>query len=577
MPNPARSIRAGALTAGLALAASLLAPLAQADETTAPSTPPSSPATSAPRTSTPTTSAGPPTSSLTPSSPPPSSSTSKQVAAEQPDLRISAQLLAEGDLVNGQEFQTKVVLTNAGKGIARSVRGNIRRPSSLSLSSLEWREFDPYGPGGTLAPGASVTLHLTTRVSLDQANLTSTTFLVTTENELNPADNSVVVRHRIVDPSTKGEIAGLLYGDRNDNGVPDPGEELAGVDAHLRPPCCEPEIKGRTDSAGRFSFPGLPAGAYSLDFRNLPGGWVFETAEKVLVDGSPRSTKVAARALRPETDVLSVSMSFTKKTYRVGEQAQVRLTLTNRGRRTLTDLEAGCNRSGEGPHIGGGPEWNPLPAKLTLRPGETRVLHPSGKVPDSAAKFGYTFAVCDFGRANQPVTGRPEAYTEAKAHAEKASTWGHVYHDKNGNGDRDEGEGLARTKIGLTDRDTGRLVATATTDGNGRIEYTGVPAGRYNMHIFGPWVVESISSEHVTVVAPPYNGSGWVAKVKPGAQQPDPAPAENPADPADPAPPANKKLASTGADVTELSLLAVLVLAAGTALVYGTRRRRRTR
>ncbi|MGO1055700.1 MSCRAMM family protein [Crossiella sp. CA198] len=551
--------------------------MAHADQTSATSTPP---ATSSATPSAVTPSPTPPTtapSSATPSATTPvttSSNPAKKEAADQPDLRITAELPVTGDLVNGQQFKTKVTITNAGKGVARSVRAT--EVSGSSLEAYGWGEFEMFLPGGTIEPGASVTLTPETKVHWRPENNTSTKFTVTTDNEANPADNSTTVTYRIVPPTTKGDIAGVLYGDRNGNRERDPGEELGGIKLIVSAASGAERFEGRTDASGRFGFPGLVAGAYSLDFQDLPDGWVLPDNPTVLVDGTERSTKVAVRAVRPETDVLTATMAFTKKSYRVGDQAQVRLTLTNKGDKTLTDIESACNRSGDGPHIGGGYEWQPLPGgKLTLKPGESRTFQPTGKVPDSAGKLGYTFAACDFGRAGTPESGRAEAATQARVPGEKGSSWGYVYHDKNGDGRREDDEGLANVKIGLIDPDTGRQVTTAVTNSTGRIEFTNIPVGGYRLHIYGPWTVAEISSGLVTVYAPPYSGNGWQAKVKPGTQLPDPAPAGDPADP-EPQPAPVKKLASTGADVTGLAGIGFLVLAGGAALVFAVRRRRVT-
>ncbi|GAA2788551.1 SdrD B-like domain-containing protein [Crossiella cryophila] len=515
-------------------------------------------------------------SATAPSSTTPSATTSnpaKKEAADQPDLRITAELPVTGDLVNGQEFQPKITITNTGKGVARSVRA---KHVSGSLSVYGWNELDPFGPGTTIEPGASLTARPRAQVRWQENNNTSTTFAVTTDNEATPENNAATVTYRIVPPSTKGDIAGVLYGDRNGNGQREAGEELTGIKVTTSAGGGIEQREGRTDAAGRFSFTGLPAGAYWVGFPELPDGWEIGGGNQtVLVDGTERSTKLLVRADRPETDVLAATMAFTKKSYRVGEQAQVRLTLTNKSAKTLTDIESACNRSGEGPHIGGH-EWQPLPGgKVTLRPGESRTFLPTGKVPDSAGKIGYIFAACDFGRVGTPESGRAEAATQARVPGEKGSSWGYVFHDKNGNDRPDDGEGLVNVKIGLIDPDSGRQVTTAVTDGTGRVEFTNILVGGYRMHIYGPWTVEEISSGLVTVYAPPWSGNGWQAKVKPGTQLPDPAPAENPADP-EPQPGPAKKLASTGADVTGLAGVGFLVLVGGAALVFAVRRRRVT-
>ncbi len=62
-----------------------------------------------------------------------------------------------------------------------------------------------------------------------------------------------------------------------------------------------------------------------------------------------------------------------------------------------------------------------------------------------------------------------------------ATISGYVYHDQSSDGDRDSGEqGVADTVISLVDAD-GRIVATTTTDENGRYEFDGIVPGEYSL------------------------------------------------------------------------------------------------
>jgi serine-aspartate repeat-containing protein C/D/E len=65
--------------------------------------------------------------------------------------------------------------------------------------------------------------------------------------------------------------------------------------------------------------------------------------------------------------------------------------------------------------------------------------------------------------------------------ASPGSISGYVYHDRSDDGTRDSGEeGIAVVEVRLLDV-SGRVVATKTTDPNGRYEFTGLAAGRYSL------------------------------------------------------------------------------------------------
>ncbi|HEV7980078.1 hypothetical protein [Amycolatopsis sp.] len=143
--------------------------------------------------------------------------------------------------------------------------------------------------------------------------------------------------------------------------------------------------------------------------------------------------------------------------------------------------------------------------------GQSRTFVVAGKVRAVNAYFGHLGQGCDFNLDPGP-DGGPETLATVKVTGMQDSTGGQFYRDDNGNGSSDAGEGLADTKLVLTDVGNGRIIA-ARTDANGDSTATG-PAGKYRIQIIGPWQIVG-EYRHFDLVASPFTTSGSKFEIVP--------------------------------------------------------------
>lgn len=99
-----------------------------------------------------------------------------------------------------------------------------------------------------------------------------------------PAASLGVTGADFVDTTVAAGVVGVysvgdtVWRDLDGDGVLGPGDPgVAGVSVHLLGPTSEVLATRRSDASGGFSFTGLPAGSYRLQFTDLPGGLTFAT------------------------------------------------------------------------------------------------------------------------------------------------------------------------------------------------------------------------------------------------------------------------------------------------------------
>lgn len=540
-----------------------------------------------------------PSTSSSVSSPPPSSpesssapssspvSSSGESPAPAPDLKITVSA-PDKTLINGDQVPLTVTITNNGTADATKVRGNAYGSQGFGFSTQPetWGAFSILGSGGTLAAGASKTLTVTGLVGNWTSGDSVAVVYVDTNGDATLGDNSTRLTLDVVPASTTDSVGGVLFGDANDNGTLDPGEALSGAPISLSPRSGG-LLNATTGPDGRFSFVNVPAGIAYLHAINMPDGWVL-SQETLRVDGSGQYADLKLAAKRPLSDTLGAKIEFTAPTYAPGDIATLKVTLTNSGSVALTGVTADCNRAGLGPHIEGWTDpahFGELRTGATIGAGETKTFTVTGTVPADADNFGYTYAGCDFG-SDPDAEGRPEAYAQAQVPGKSGGTTGQLFQDKDGNHYFNPGESVEGLKVGIAEPDTGKVLAKAVTDGEGRVSFTNVPAGNYRLHVYGPWALVKPDSV-IPVMA--VGGPQWMLEVKPGPDQPDtdeiaPAPVTTaPTTPptAPPSPPVQNAsnestggLAFTGVNAIAMSAVGLLVLAAGIGAVLFARRKR---
>lgn len=505
-----------------------------------------------------------------------------------PDVKVSA-TVPDTTYLMGDTIPVTITITNVGGADATGVTGHIYGTDEFWFSdnTEDWGEFSWYGRGGTIAAGETVVLTVTGEVTSWTGGPSHITVWMDTPWDPNWDDNWVYdLPISVVSPSVTDTVAGVVFGDANGNGTFDPGEGLGGVNLNLGGPTYSDVT---TAADGSFAFTDLPAGLYSLStFEAAPGGWVVPDITDLRLDGSGRYTDLVIATERPLTDSLSAQISFDKDRYQPGDVASLTITLTNTGPVDLSGIMANCDRFGGSHHLQSPQDWGDLgyPGPgATVGAGETITFHATGTVPNSAADYGYVYVHCDFGPALDKPIGYPDAYAQAKVPGKKADTSGVVYQDRDGNGWFDDGEGVAKVRVGLVDPDTGKVVARTSTDAEGHAEFTDVPTGLYRLQVYGPWKIVGDDTARAIVGRPDL--SGWQLRVERGPNVPEPGgdvPPTPITEPPATQPPAASGgtgsgggpggLASTGVDAVTLGTVGLLTVLAGLGAVLLTRRRR---
>ena len=488
-PKRVAARRSLAFVAALAVTATLSA-AARAQE---PGTPT---ATAAEPTATTTTATAPvqarPSGTGSPATAPATTSTSPAASAAK--LAISATAGA-GTYLVGAKIPVEVRLANTGDADATGVLAGVHSASGshFSVQSSEWGDLSnfPGNAGITLRAGQERVLTVHGEVQQWSGAVPVARFFI---QQGTTWVTTFDVRIPVRDPdSARDVLAGLVYGDRNGNGKPDTGEALRGVRVNLSTSGGPDRVglDATTDAEGRFRFANLPVRVYSLHITDEPDGWVVEPSySSVAVDGSGSAANLLLRGERPLTDQLSATMEFTRDAYRVGDRAEIAVTLTNRGAADLTGIMAGCDRSGgEGPELRdvtvADPGW---PADgVTVPAGRSVVLTVVGTVSEESAEYGAVAYGCDFGPGWDAVDGRPVAHAVAKVPGPPTTLRLAYYHDRDQDWTGDADEWIGGLGMDLRDAVTGEVVARGRTDARGRVTFENVPAGPYVLRFRGHW------------------------------------------------------------------------------------------
>ena len=295
-------------------------------------------------------------------------------------------------------------------------------------------------------------------------------------------------------------IRGYVYQDDSNDGVRDPGETgIAGVSVRLVPVDTispQSELTVTTDADGAYSFEGLAPGEYEIIEVSQPAGLTdgLDSAGTIdgIVVGVAENDQLTGIFLNGDDDGIE---------YNFGELALGSLS----GFVYLAAPGEDCT----GEHDGNG--QTPLPGTRiqlqsvdgivitevftdadgrysfdSLPLGEYRIVQftPEGLLDGSAhpgSISGVQVGDAVDGGLIQGITldaggvGTEFNFCEIAP----ATISGFVYHDRSNDGSRDGGEeGIEGTTITLLDVD-GNVVATTTTDINGRYEFVGIPPGEY--------------------------------------------------------------------------------------------------
>jgi hypothetical protein len=436
-------------------------------------------------------------------------------AAEGPDVTATVQV-AGGPYLIGQPVSFQVTVTNIGNVEATDVKAYNEQLSGsyLSINTDGWDGLQPpWGQQGlSLAAGESRTVAVK-GVFYSYAGDSKFNVRVSSKNDANPFNGAAPAQIGVVEPTRTGTLGGVVWGDANGNGALDAGEGLAGAKVAAFGGVSSREV--RTDADGRYALTEVERAAWSVNVYELPGGWVLRhSSDQRLVDGTGSTSDLRHQAVRPLSDQLSAALRFVTTEHADNGPIGVEFTLTNSGATDLTGIKAGCNRSGEGPHVrlGNLGELDYNGSGATVPAGQSRVFSYTGTVSPNASSYGLTEVNCDFGADEPLAEGFPKVWDHVKVGDRRTDTNGSIYVDTNGNGWQDSGEHLSGVPFSLKDLKTGEVVGTAAGEAaHGQAYFRNIPAGRYQVVADGYRV---LSQYHVTARdCSDWCQNGWAVQV----------------------------------------------------------------
>jgi hypothetical protein len=553
---------------------------------------PSTPISTAPTTSEAPSSSSAPEPSVPPaeSSPPEAPNPPAAPAARRGQAEVS--LIFEKPSFQTDEdvrFTFKVKNIGSARVAGLQVAHHITGPTDLNIPpgpAPKWPGWGQLGsrPGVTLEPGATFEVKVAGQIRDIEKDTAVVRGFVHDETGFGIGEFDSDV------PITKvaGRAEGVVFGDKNGNGRPDDGEQLADIPLTLQYANGPSKYAATSDANGRIDFGDVPAAKYYLG-GDVIKGWLFpweviqirQGGKDLLIRGAP-----------PLNGALKASVAFNRYDYKKGQLARLTVTLSNSGSIPLTGIVSECNRNGDAHSVGGGAGWGPLSYfanGVTIAPGQTRTFAVSDPVPDAAFDRGFMSVACDFGYRGVDLDNHVQARDKAPVSGAKAAVFGDVVHNP---GQGKPRQGLAGVKVVLVSDGVCPVVGEQTTDAKGHFEFHNVvPGPEYQLYLLPPqgWRIKHGNPTSILVMGPADKPAQVEIEAEPGEAPLPTVPTQVPncGATATPAPPPGTPgsaggqsgnttgLASTGADVLGLGAFALVALALGAGLVFGSRRRRR--
>ncbi|MFI6100769.1 SdrD B-like domain-containing protein [Lentzea sp. NPDC051213] len=489
------------------------------------------------------------------------------------DVRFSKQAYERGEPV-------KVTVSITNKGTATASRVYLQEtfyPDYLQQRALldepRWGDLnDHHNSPVSLRPGETRTFEYDAKPQGPVMRLEGS--VGAQGSDANYNDNNFSARATVV--GGQGNVSGVIYADRNDDGKRDAGEELSGAQIFVYSNDAPTFSKSATtDAAGRFEFRDLPAGVYSVSY-SLQDGWLvvepgLSFSEKwTVTDGS--NQQFERRAVRPLNESLTAKLVLDKDKYAPGDRAGLTVTLTNTGSKDLTGVRAYCVYP-----LGSDPSWGDLrqnQAGLTIKAGTTFTLSVTETVGRTGMEGDFN-ASCDFGNPElHPRMGFAKATDIARLLSGVGELKGTALHDPDGQWPF-EGDGVEGVEIVVVDPYTGADAARVKSGADGRFSLPGLPVGAYDLKVVGKYQLvsfhlpgdplpdparESVSVRVYADISVDFTVPVELAPAPP--VDPGVRPDATPRAPAAPATP-EVVLAKTGASVLGLGLIGALLVAFG--------------
>ncbi|MDX3657974.1 CARDB domain-containing protein [Streptomyces sp. ID05-26A] len=437
-----------------------------------------------------------------PSTPvPPPSESVKQAEQQQtaPDLKVSVKF-DRAEYFLGDPVSLTVTVRNEGDVAANQIRF-ATEASQLYLTT----GVDDLVSRPSLAPGEQRVFKLggVTQWTFGRAAL-SVRAWVEGSVDKTPNDNTALAETQIV--NNGGRIKGVLFDDRDGDGVADPGE---GVDGYSLRLVGGPASYPGTFSAyngGQFELYNVPPATYQVRWNAYVGDRELTIKPGQSITVTPGgTTEVALQVAPPLSRTLSITgHSFDKTKYAKGDPISVSVTLRNNGTAPITNLVAVCDPENDPATLDGtGDGWGDLrPDRggVTIVAGETRTFTVTDTVPDAEFPTGKVYFACAFS-ADGRNTDAPGGYPASNPGLTVGAAIGGIYGSVSGHL-RASGSGIPSTKIVAFDPANNRIVGQSVTDWTGAWRIENLRQGKVAFQVIGAYRLEDGSERRlVDVVA----------------------------------------------------------------------------
>ncbi|WP_170224043.1 SdrD B-like domain-containing protein [Actinokineospora cianjurensis] len=299
-----------------------------------------------------------------------------------PDLRVSAHL-DKAEYVTSDVVEATVTIRNIGDGPATGVWFNRDQSTGSQLRVFDTGGLPSADQGITLAPGETREFVLHGATPAAGGTVLFGGSVVTDSAELDASNNSVQVSATSV--AVTGDYTGVVYVDRDGDGVFDQGEGLPGVMLTASSYGGGWVMDRQTDADGRFAFLDIPGTVYSVHYGledadyTIPGG-SGTGRDLVSVPSAGHDATVRAYLLLDRS--LDASVSFDRDRYHPGDTATFTFSFSNKGTKRLTGVGVrGMHAEGD---FQAQPSWDPIGPGgpgLTLEPGQRKTVTVTGQIP----------------------------------------------------------------------------------------------------------------------------------------------------------------------------------------------------
>ncbi|WP_143036207.1 carboxypeptidase-like regulatory domain-containing protein [Lentzea fradiae] len=414
-----------------------------------------------------------------------------------PDLKVSLRFDREYGI--GEPLGITLTVRNDGDAPAHQVRF---ATETLQLNLTTGVEDLISRPD--LAPGEQKVIRLggTAQWGAPNAALTVRAWVEGAVDKT-PADNQARAEAKIV--NNTGTVSGVLFEDRDGNGVAGPGE---GVDWQTLRLSGGPEypVSGSTYNGGQFAMYSVPPGTYQVSWsgRNSNGEELSVKPGQFITVKQGETTRVAVQVVPSLSRSLWISGgSFGKQKYAKGERVSVSVTVHNRGTAPITGLVTVCDPENDPATLDGtGDGWGDLrPDRggVTVAAGETKTFTVTDTVPDAEFPTGKVYFACVFsvdGRnVLDPGNGAPNPGLTIGANVAgtRGSLSGHVL--SNGS------PVLYGTKVVAVNAANNRIVGYSGTSGStGSWQINDLPQGQIALQVTGRWKLADGSTRRLVDV-----------------------------------------------------------------------------